>query len=97
MDNLPAVKIGQSIQHTLCHFTKDFLARPSPKLPDPPVYTVETAPFAEFHDNGYRTRGFIHKGTIVPTNVIRRTVLVKVEFSNDLLLDVRVGIRRDDL
>lgn len=97
VNDLPAVEVGQSVKHALCNFAKDLLSSSSSKLLDLLVDTVETATFAELHSNRNGARGLVHKGAIVAANMIRRTVLVEVEFANNLLFDVGVGVCGDNL
>lgn len=97
VDDLPAMKICQPVQNTLCYLAQDFLSRPSAELLDFLVYTVETAALAKLHGNGYRPSRLIHEGTVVATDMLRGTILVEIELAHNLLLHIWVGVRSDDL
>ena len=97
MDNLPTMKISQSIQHALCNLAQDFFTGSTSQLANLSIDAIKTAPFTKFHHDGNRARRLIHKRPVIPTNMVRRTVLVEVEFANDLLLDVGVWVGGDDL
>ena len=94
---LLTVKICQTVEDALCDFAKHFLSRPTAKLLDLTVHTVQAPTFAELH--GYRNGAgrVIHKRTVVSTDVFRRAVLVEIELSDNLLLDIWVWIRGDYL
>lgn len=78
MNDLSAVKITQSIENAFSNLAQHFLSCSSAKLPDFTVDAVQTSSLAEFHGNGNRARGFIHKCTVVPTNMLRCAVFVEV-------------------
>ena len=51
VNNLPAVEVGETVQHTFRYLPKHLLSSPSAKLLDFAIDRVETATFAEFHCN----------------------------------------------
>lgn len=97
MDDLPAVKICQAMQDSLGDLSKHFLARTSTELLDLFVYTIQRAAFAEFHGNRDCGGGLVHEGAIVLADVFRGAVLVELEFSQNLFLDIWVRTGGDDL
>jgi hypothetical protein len=56
VNDLAAVKIGETVQHTFGNLSKDLFSRPTTKLLDFFVNTIKTSTFAEFHSdrNGAR-------------------------------------------
>ena len=69
MDDLPAVQVGQAIQHALGNFSENLFSSPSSELLDFLVDTVQASTLAELHGNGNRARRLIHKSSVVATNV----------------------------
>lgn len=97
MDDLPAVKVGQSIQDALSHLPKCLLPSPAFEFLDLLVNTVKTPSFAELHGNGDSAGGFVHERPVIAAYVLRGAVFIKVELTNDLLLDIGIWVCSDDL
>ena len=97
MNDLSAVEIGQPIQDTFCDLAKDLLSSATSKLFDLFVDAVQTSTFTKLHGDRDGASGFVHESTIVTADVVRSAVFVEVELTNDLFLDIRVGVRSNDL
>lgn len=97
MNDLSAVEIGQSIQDTFCDLAKDFLSSATSKLFDLFVDAVQTSTFTELHGDRDGAGGLVHESTIVTADVVRSAVFVEVKLSNNLFLDIRVGVCSNDL
>lgn len=97
MDDLLAVKIGQAVQNTFGDLAEDFLAGSSAKFLDFAVDGVEGAAFAELHRNADGCCGRLDESAVVAADVLTGAVFVEAEFSDNLFLDVRVGVGGDDL
>lgn len=97
MNDLSAVEIGQPIQDTFCDLAKDLLSSATSKLFDLFVDTVQASTFTELHGDRNGAGGFIHESTVVATDVVRSAVFVEVKLTNNLFLDIRVGVRSNDL
>lgn len=97
MDNLLRVQIRQTIQDPFSDLSKDLLTSSSAKLLDLAVYTVERATFAELHCNANGGSRWLNEGTVVRADVAGSTILVEAELANDLLLDIGIGVGRNDL
>lgn len=97
MNDLPAVEVGQPVEHALCDFPKDFLSRAPAQLLDFLVDTVQASALTELHCDRDRARRFVHEGTVVATDVLRCAVFVEVELADDLFLHIGVGICCDNL
>lgn len=97
MYDLSAMEISESVQDSFRYFSKHLLSCSSTELLDLLIYAVQAAAFTEFHCDRYRTSRLVHKRTIVTANVLRGAILIKVEFSNDLLLHVWIWIGGYDL
>lgn len=97
VNDFPAVKISQAVQNAFCNLPQDFLAGPAPEFLDFLVNTVQASSRAEFHGDRNRAGRLVHKSTVVATDMIRGAVFIKIEFSDNLLLHVGVGVCRDNL
>lgn len=97
MDDLPAVQVGQAVQHALCNLSKDLLSSSASKLLDFLVDTVQASALAELHCDRDRARRLVHEGSVVAANVLRCAVFVEVELANDLLLHIWIGICGNNL
>jgi hypothetical protein len=70
VDDLAAVQVGEAVQHTLGNLSENLLSRPTPKLLDFLVDTVEASTFAEFHSDGNSACRLVHEGAVVATYVV---------------------------
>jgi hypothetical protein len=97
MNDLATVEIGQSVQDTFSDLAENLLSSATSKLFDFFVNAVETTTFAELHGNGDCTGRLVHESTIVATDVVGGAIFVEVELTNNLFLDVGVGVCSNDL
>jgi hypothetical protein len=97
VNDFPAVKISQAVQNAFCNLPQDFLAGPAPEFLDFLVNTIQASSRAEFHGDRNRAGRLVHKSAVVATDMIRGAVFIKIEFSDNLLLHVGVGVCRDNL
>jgi hypothetical protein len=97
VNDLSAVKIAQAIENSFGDLAQNLFAGSSAEFSDFSVDAVQAAALAELHSNGDGAGGLIHERTIVKTDVFGSAVLVEVEFSDDLFLDIGIGVGRDDL
>lgn len=97
MNDLPTVKIAQTVKNAFSHLSQDFFSSSTAQFPDLTIDAIQTASFTELHGDGDRTRRFVHKCTVIPANVLRCAIFVEVELPYDLFLDVGVGISCDNL
>ena len=97
MDDFSAVEIRQPVQYPFGHLAQHLLSGSTTQFLNFLVYTVQTTSFAEFHCDRDRTRRLVHERAVVTADMVGCTVFVEIKLSNDLLLHVRVGVRRDDL
>lgn len=97
MDDFPAVEIRQSVKYSFGHLTQYLLPGTTAQLLDFLVYTVQTASFTEFHCDRNGARGLVHERAVVTADMVGRTVFIEIKLSNDLLLHIGIGVRRDDL
>ena len=91
------VEVCQSIQHALGDLAKDLLACSASKLLDLAVHCIERSAFAELHGDADSPCAVVHESTVVTADVVTGAVLVERQFSYDLLLDIGIGVRCDDL
>ena len=97
MDNFPAMEVDQAVQDTFGHLAQYLFSSSTTQLLNLFVDAVQASTLTEFHGNRNSTSWFIHECTIVATDVIRSAMLVEIEFSDDLLFDVGVWVRSDNL
>jgi len=97
MNDLPPMKICQTIQDTFGHLAQHLFTSATTQLPDLLVDAVQAPTFTEFHRDRDSTSRLVHECTVIATDVIRSAMFVEIEFSNDLLFDVGVRVRSDDL
>lgn len=97
MDDFSPMQVGQPVQHALRHFPQYLFAGPSPELFDLPVHAIQAPALAEFHRDRNIPRRIVPKRAIILANMFRRTFFVEGQLAHNLLLDIRVWVRRDDL
>ena len=97
MDNLLPVEIGQAVQNSFGHFSKDLFSCPASKLLDLSIDTFQAPSLTKLHCDGDCTSPLIDKSAVVSADIFRSTLFIKTEFSHNLLLDIRVGIGSDNL
>nr|POE88384.1 hypothetical protein CFP56_11613 [Quercus suber] len=97
VDDAVAVEVGEAVEHPLRHLAQHLLARPATELLDLAIDRVQTAALAELHRDADRPGGVVHEGTVILADMCTRARFVEGELAHDLLLDVRVGVGRDDL
>lgn len=97
MDDLPAVQVGQPVEHALRDLSKDLLSSAPSQLLDFLVDTVQASALTKLHCDRDRARRLVHEGTVVAADVLRCAVFVEVELADDLFLHIGVGVCCDDL
>lgn len=97
MDDFPPMKICQTIQDTFGHLAQYLFTSATTQLPNLLVDAVQAPTFTEFHRDRNGTSRLVHECTVVATDVIRSAMFVEIEFANDLLFDVGVRVRGDNL
>ncbi len=97
MNNLALVEGGQAVKDTFGNLAQYLLANAAAELFDFLINAVQAAPFAVLHRNGYDPRQRVSICAVVFADVFSCYFPVEVELAPDLLLDVRIRIRRNDL
>ncbi len=97
VDDLLAVQVGQASQDPFGNLAEDLLAGAATQALDLLVDAVERSTLAELHGDGDGGGGRVDKSAVVSADVLRRTFLVEAELAHDLLLDIRIRVRGDDL
>jgi hypothetical protein len=97
VDDFLAVEIGQAVQDPFGDLPKDFLACSSTEFLYLAVDGVQGSSLAKLHGDADGGRGWFHKRTIIPADVLTGAVFVICQLSENLLLHVRVRVRGDYL
>lgn len=97
MNDLPAMKICQTIHNTFSHLAKHLFTRSTPQLSDFLVNAVQTSTLAELHRNRNSPGRLVHKRTVVAADVVGGAMLIEIEFSNNLLFNVGIRVGSNDL
>lgn len=91
------VQVCKSVEDAFCHLAEHFLASPAAELLNFSIHTVERPALAKLHADSNSAARVVHKGTVVLADVGRSARLVERELANNLFLDVRVRVCRNDL
>jgi len=97
MDNAAAVKVRETAQDTFRHLSEDLFSCPAAQALNLLIDAIQRASLAKLHSNEDASGRSIDKGAIVATDMLGCTALVEIELSDDLLLNIGVRVRGDDL
>jgi hypothetical protein len=96
VNDFAAVQVGEAVKDAFSDLAEDLLASTAATLADLAVDGVEAAALAQLHGDGDGAGGLVHEGAVIAADMFGGAVLVEVDLTDDLLLDVRIGVGGDD-